>query len=116
MHKLIILIQSPDDMLFFEKSWPMFLKQAERMPGLVKEATIRVNHTLYGNYDISMIHELYFETLNDLQAAMASAIGQAAGQLLQKVTLGKMTLLAAEHREDDIENIRKYQPKEDANP
>jgi len=115
MHKLIILIEPPDDLLFFEKYWPFFLKQAEKMPGLVKEATIRVGKTVFGNFEISMIHELYFESLEDLQYAMGSSIGQAAGHLLQKITQGRMTLLAAEHREDHIENIRKYQ-KDDANP
>ena len=114
MHKLIILIPPPEDMLLFEDSWPMFLKQAERMPGLIKEATIRIENTFYGDFEISMMHELHFESLEALQTAMASPVGQAAGQILQKITLGNMTLLAADHREDDIENIRKYQKNEDA--
>ncbi len=116
MYKLIILIEPPEDVLFFEKSWPMFLKQAERMPGLVKEATIRVNKTLFGAQQVAMIHELYFESHAELQTALTSPVGQAAGQLLHKVTLGKMTLLSGEHREDHIENIRKFHPAADENP
>jgi len=108
MYKLIILIEPPDDMLTFEESWPTFLHQAERMPGQVRETTTRVHQMLFGNHPIHMIHELYFPTRQDLHEAMTSPQGQSAGQLLQDITAGRMTLLIAEHREDSLENIRKY--------
>lgn len=117
MYKLIILIEPPLDSLTFEESWPEFLHQAERMPGLQREATVRVTRALFGNHLVHMIHELFFETQADLQAAMASPQGQASGQILQRITDGRMTLLMAEHRQDDIENLRKYQAAEnDADP
>ena len=67
MHKLIILIKTPDDQQAFDGSWPLFLREAEKMPGLVREATIRVVHSLYGNSDLSMIHELYFKSYDALE-------------------------------------------------
>ena len=112
MYKLIIVIKPPIDPFAFDETWPSFLRQAEKMPGLIREATVRVSNTLFGNDQIHMIHELFFETHGELQAARESHQGQTSGQILQKITGGRMTLLVAEHREDDIENIRKYQPEE----
>jgi uncharacterized protein (TIGR02118 family) len=117
MYKLIILIEQPDDPLSFNDAWPYFLRQAEKMPGLIREATIHVSRILFGNHPIYMIHELFFNTHTELQEAMISPQGQTSGQILQKITGGRMTLLVAEHREDDLENIRKHQIEgTDVNP
>jgi Cys-tRNA(Pro) deacylase len=112
MYKLIILIEPPADPMGFDEAWPGFLRHAEKMPGLVREATIQVTNTLFGNRKIHMIHELFFETQEALQAAMVSPQGQTSGIILQRLTGGHMTLLVAEHREDELENIRKYQVEE----
>jgi len=112
MHKLVILIEPPADPFAFDEGWPAFLHLAEDMPGLVRESTARVSGALYGSFNVSMIHELFFETSEDLQRAMTSSQGQAAGSVLQQITGGRMTLLVAEHREDSIENLRKYQTTE----
>jgi uncharacterized protein (TIGR02118 family) len=112
MYKLVIIIDSPADPLAFDEAWPSFLHQAEKMPGLIREATVRVSNTLFGNDQIHMIHELFFESQAELQEAMTTPQGQITGHILQKITDGRMTLLVAEHREDDIENIRKYQAVE----
>jgi hypothetical protein len=56
-----------------------------------------------------MIHELYFDSLDAAQRAMASPHGRSAGQLLQKMTLGRMVLFFADHKEDELENIHKHQ-------
>lgn len=108
MHKLIILIDPPEDIQTFEEGWPLFLHQAERMPGLKREAGIQVISTLFGDYQVYKIHELYFEDKRSLQEAMISPSGQASGQILQRITGGKMSLLIADHREDQIENLHKY--------
>lgn len=108
MYKLVIMIEELPDQEQFDRVWPEFLHVSERMPGLIKEATCRVDSTLYGSYHPSIMHELFFESLSDIQQAMSSPEGQAAGGLLQKITEGKMSLVVADHKEDDLENIRRY--------
>jgi uncharacterized protein (TIGR02118 family) len=107
MYKLIILIEnstSPE----FEEHWPQFLHLVEKMPGLRRESTSHVDHIVLGDFPYNLIHELYFDSLEAIQAAMATADGKAAGRLLQIMTGGKVILLFADHKEDVPENIRKY--------
>lgn len=108
MHKLVILIEPPDDPDLFEDRWPEFLHLVEAMPGLRREATSRVNSTLFGQTAYHMIHELFFDGMEQAEAALSSSTGQAAGRLLQVMTGGQMVLLFAEHREDDITRIQQY--------
>jgi hypothetical protein len=107
MHKLIILVEStttPD----FHVAWPRFLHAAENIPGLQREATSRVTQMLYGDVQVALIHELYFDSLRTLQSGLASASGKEAGRILQEMTAGKVRLLVADHSEDDLEHIRQY--------
>jgi hypothetical protein len=114
MYKLVILIEIPDDDPLFENQWPNFLRFAEKMPGLVKEATSRIGNKVFGEYECSMIHELYFESRGDLEKAMSSYDGKVAGSILQRITRGKMTLLFADHQEDTAENLKSHaQPPQD---
>lgn len=108
MFKLMILIENLDDWTTFDNSWPQFLHQAEDMPGLRREVTNRVDSVLYGTGNYAVIHELYFDSLAAAEEAMSSPPGREAGKILQRITDGRMTLLFADHKEDDIENIRKY--------
>jgi hypothetical protein len=108
MYKLVILIEAPVNWEALEKAWPDFLHHAERMPGLVREASCRVVLPLSGQHYIQ-VHELFFETLAEAEEAMASPEGRATGRLLQQVTGGKLTLFIAEHKEDSITAIRRYQ-------
>lgn len=112
MHKLVILIEAVEDWQAFEQGWPQFLHFAEEMPGLQREATSRVEEFLYGAVPLVQVHELFFDSLQAAQEAMASSHGRAAGRLLQSMTGGRMTLFFAEHKEDDLANIRRY--KEDS--
>ena len=109
MHKLVILIEEMANQEQFDQMWPEFLHLSESMPGLIKEATCRVDSTIYGGYQPYLIHELYFESMDAIQQAMSSTQGQAAGAYLQRMTGGKMSLVIADHKEDDLENIRRYQ-------
>lgn len=108
MHKLVILIESLSEENAFEELWPQFLHLAERMPGLLREATCHVEHNLYGACQPLMFHELYFDSVEAIQAAMSSPEGRAAGELLQRMTGGQMSLLITAHLEDELENIRKH--------
>ena len=106
MFKLVILIEPPSDMLKFEERWPEFLDQAEKMPGLKKETFSPVYAKIHGGNQVAMIHELYFESPDALREAMASEAGLAAGAVLQEITDGHVTLLFADHLEDEIANIQ----------
>ena len=108
MHKLVILfepVENPDE---FETRWPKFLKLAEEMPGLRREAFSRVTHFLYGQPTYTQVHELFFDNQAAAEFALESTAGQLAGQLLQQMTNGRINLFIAEHKEDVIENIQKY--------
>ncbi|RME07570.1 MAG: hypothetical protein D6803_03615 [Anaerolineae bacterium] len=113
MHKLIILIGEAAERAEFHAQWPRFLRRAEQMPGLLREASVQVEARLYGPWDVRMIHELYFESRQALDAAMRSLVGKTAGATLQDITGGRFTLLIAEHAEDDMENIRQHRARED---
>ena len=108
MHKLVILIDAAADTAEFHSLWPQFLSLAESMPGLLREATSRVERVLIGSLNCFMIHELYFADAAALQKAMTSPVGVQTGQLLQHMTRGKVILLIADHREDAGANLKKY--------
>ena len=108
MHKLVILVEGTALPVEFDERWPEFLHLAEQMPGLQREVTSRVQHVLSGSQDFVLIHELFFDSLEALQAAMASPFGRQAGQELQRMTQGKVILLVGDLNEDEMENIRRY--------
>jgi uncharacterized protein (TIGR02118 family) len=117
MYKLVILIEPQDDASDFDSGWPEFLHHSERMPGLLREATSRVDAVIYGQVPVSFMHELFFESAASAQQAMSSEQGRQAGQILQQITQGRMTLFFADHKEDDIENLRRYHdPDNEASP
>ena len=107
MHKLVILIEPPDDWAAFDDTWPQFLHHADGMPGLLREATSRVDAFIYGERTYALMHELFFDTLEQAREAMASAEGRQAGQVLQALSHGRMALFFADHKEDDLENIKR---------
>jgi uncharacterized protein (TIGR02118 family) len=113
MHKLIILVEQLDDEDQFDEMWPEFLHISEQMPGLVREATCRVDSVLYGELKPMLQHELFFESLADIQKAMSSPEGISAGGILQRMTGGRVNLYIADHKEDDIENIRRFKDGHD---
>lgn len=112
MYKLVILIETPQDLPLadrsFDDQWPQFLHLVEQIPGLLRETTSRVNRVVYGRGEFNLIHELFFESLEELQRGLASPEGQKAGRVLQQMTGGRVTLLFADHKQDEMDNIRKY--------
>lgn len=116
MHKLVILIHPSGVWQEKEDDWPEFLHLVESMPALRREATSRVDRFLYGETAVVHMHELFFETLEQAEQAMASLQGRQAGALLQRMSGGQMTLFIADHKEDDVANLLKYRkvdaPKE----
>jgi uncharacterized protein (TIGR02118 family) len=116
MYKLVILVGPLEDWTAFDEAWAEFLHLAESMPGLQREATSRVDTVLFGSAPFALIHELFFDSLDDAKKAMAAPEGRAAGTLLQEISQGKVTLYLADHKEDNVENILKYKnaPKSNA--
>ncbi len=108
MYKLVILIHPSTSWQEREGDWPEFLRLAESMSGLQREATSRVERFLYGEPAVAQMHELFFASLSQAENAMASLQGRQAGALLQNMTGGQMTLFIADHKEDDIANLLKY--------
>lgn len=108
MYKLIIVIEKQAIRGKFDDLWPRFLYHAERMPGLVREASSRIEDVLVGDVSLGLVHELFFETQDALQNAMVSSHGQEAGKILQEIAGGALSLMIAEHKEDSIENLLKY--------
>lgn len=108
MHKLVILIETLPEDPAFEDLWPQFLHLCERMPGLRREATSRVERRLYGGRAASLVHELFFDSAAAVTEAMGSPPGRQAGELLQRLTGGKMNLWIADHKEDIAENLLRH--------
>ncbi|MEX2160657.1 MAG: EthD family reductase [Anaerolineales bacterium] len=110
MYKLVILVEPQDDSTEFDRRWPDFLALAERMPGLRREVTAHVDRVLHGKLGAHLIHELHFDSLKTAGEAMASIEGQSAGQLLQEISGGKVTLLLADHLQDELSHIHRRSP------
>lgn len=108
MYKLVILIDTSVDADKLEQHWPEFLHLSEAMPGLRRETTSRVDFHLLGQTAYQIMHELIFDSPEDARQAMASEAGRNAGKILQIMTDGRVSLFFADHKEDDLENIRKY--------
>ena len=64
MQKLIIMIEDLPDQEQFDQMWPEFLHLSESMPGLIKEATCRIDSTLFGKYHPTLLHELFFDSIS----------------------------------------------------
>ena len=100
MYKLVILfLQLFTAPGVFEEGWQKFLGMAEQMPGLVKESVGDVDQLVFGppNLSYKKIHELHFVSREALEAALASEVGQKAGQWLHSFTQGNFLLLVARH-------------------
>ncbi|MGB9591308.1 MAG: hypothetical protein ACPL1K_02190 [Candidatus Kryptoniota bacterium] len=113
MYKLVILIESSVMPEAIDANWAEFLHQAEAMPKLRRESSSRIDSHLFGSPSFQFMHELIFDTAEDAHSAMASEAGRNAGRLLQAMTGGRLVLFLADHKEDDIENIRKYRQQSD---
>ena len=86
MYKLVIVFlpfYKPSET--FTRGWQKFLKLAEQMPGLRKEVVSDPDEIIFGvpHQQFKKIHELYFDSREDLEAALNSDAGQKAGQWLQ---------------------------------
>jgi uncharacterized protein (TIGR02118 family) len=98
MVKLIVFFQPPKDPDRFQRNWQIFLGMVEKLPGVQGEVITRFEKPLYGGIPFHMMHEVYFDSREALDEALTSMAGQAAGQFLQNVTNGRISILVAEHQ------------------
>ncbi|OQY34098.1 MAG: hypothetical protein B6I38_02730 [Anaerolineaceae bacterium 4572_5.1] len=112
MYKLIILIPPNVDETALDESWPEFLHHAEQMPGLVRESVAHVQEIIYGREMFTRAYEFLFPSKETLYRALTSPHGERAGQLIHEMTQGRATILTAEHKEDELENIRPSETSE----
>ena len=103
MYKITILFHPPLEgrQAQFQADWQTFMGLAEKMPGLKRETVSEVRDFVFGSqgHRFSRIHEFYFDSRADLDAALNSEEGQAAGQWLHQFTRRMFTMLITEHQE-----------------
>jgi uncharacterized protein (TIGR02118 family) len=90
MPKLIVLYPPPTDVATFERRYhlehaPMVL---EKIPGLKKFVAARVIGSPAGAAPYQRVAELYFDSTESLQTALASAGGQAAVAHAMEISTG----------------------------
>lgn len=90
MPKLIVLYPPPADTAIFERRYrvehaPIVL---EKIPGLKKFVAAHVLGAPTGTAPYHRVAELYFDSLESLQAAMASGGGQAAVAHAMEISTG----------------------------
>ena len=103
MYKLILVFLALEgvDMDAMEDRWSReFVPKAEQMPGLRRVSISRVHRPITPEANIHLIHELYFDDVDSLDAAMNSEIGQQAGRMLMDIAGGVVRVYFAEHLED----------------
>lgn len=105
MHKLVVVLRGGvQDTETIERAWSEdFVPLAEQMPGLRRVCVGRAAGSPGGRADVLIIHELLFDDLEALQAAMVSPAGQAAGHALMRFAGERAELFFAEHLEMDLE-------------
>jgi uncharacterized protein (TIGR02118 family) len=115
MYKLVILFLPSYAWSSFEQGWQKFLGMAEQMPGLRKEVVGDVDELVFGlpNMNYKKIQELYFDSREDLEAALRSEAGQKAGQWLHSFTQGRFLLMIAKHMEATPDEFKE---KQDVDP
>jgi uncharacterized protein (TIGR02118 family) len=90
MPKLIVLYPPPADVTTFERRYrsehaPMVI---HKIPGVTKFLAAQVLGTPAGAAPYQRVAELYFESIESLQAAMASPGGQATVAYAMEISTG----------------------------
>ena len=118
MYKLVILFLQPIAWATFETGWQKFLSLVEKMPGLAKETVGDVEQLIFGppNMNYKKVHELYFESREQLEAALESEAGQKAGQWLHSFTQGNFLLMIAKHMEAMPEEFKQQTQEPEESP
>ncbi len=103
MYKLSVFLYPPLEHQEenFQQGWQKFMGLAEKMPKLRRETVSEVKKFLFGSniHRYEKIHEFYFDTREDLDAALNSHEGQDTAEWLHQFAFGRFSLIIAEHKE-----------------
>jgi uncharacterized protein (TIGR02118 family) len=96
--KLIALYSEPEDRAAFDQAYfETHVPLAEKLPGLARMEVVKVKSNLMGgSAPYYMIAELYFDSVEDLNAAMSSPQGKEAGKNLMSFAAKNVTMLVSE--------------------
>ena len=97
MVKLIALYKKPDDSASFDKHYAeVHTPLAKKMPGLRKMEVAKITGSAIGETPNYLISEMYFDTRDALDEALASPSGRAAGKDLMSFAAKYVTLMYAD--------------------
>ncbi len=100
MVKLIALYKTPDDVEAFDKHYnEIHTPLVKKMPGLRKLEAARITGAPIGEPKHYLIAEMYFDSMNTLNAAMASPEGKASARDLMSFAANIVTMFYAEVKE-----------------
>jgi uncharacterized protein (TIGR02118 family) len=96
MVKLIALYKKPDDIESFDKHYAeVYAPLVKKLPGLRKTEVAKITGSAIGETPNYLICEMYFDSKDALDAALASASGRAAGKDLMSFAANYVTLMYA---------------------
>jgi uncharacterized protein (TIGR02118 family) len=101
MVKLIALYKAADDQSAFDKHYnEIHTPLVKKMPGLRKLEVARITGAPIGEPKHYLLAEMYFDSQDALDAAMASAEGKAAARDLMSFAGNLVTMFYADVKSD----------------
>jgi uncharacterized protein (TIGR02118 family) len=97
MVKLIALYKKPDDVPGFDKHYAeIHTPLVRKLPGLRNFEVSKITGSAIGETPPHLLCEMYFDSKDALDEALASAAGKAAGQDLMAFAAKYVTLMYAD--------------------
>lgn len=101
MFKFMILFNKPVDTAAFEGVYNDLLALVERMPDIRRRQVVNIIGSPIGSSKLYRILEVYYDTQQQMEASLNSAVGQEAGGELQRFPAGAFDLLFVEVYEEE---------------
>lgn len=97
----MLLFRTPPEPFEFDRQWSEgFVSLVEKMPGIRRVAVSRVYGAPSEEVGYHLLHEFFFDDREAMQSAMRSPEGQVAGKALMSFAADLVTILFAEHFEE----------------
>lgn len=100
MVKFVVAFRKPQAPERFENTYQDFLALVERMPSLKRRQVVHVLGSPLGQAPYERQLEMYFASVDVMQAALMSPIGQEAGAELNKFEAGLFDIFFGDVYED----------------